>query len=133
MKRILIVEDNVTIAMAMVMELESSGYEVAGPAVTNAQALELARADPVDLALVDVDLHGGDSGVELVGTLHRELGVPCLFVTGQGTQASEPVPGAFGVLAKPFKIRALRAAVAGALDYAGGGPRPAAEERVVWF
>jgi len=132
-RTILVVEDSALIAMAVATELERSGHRVLGPAVANAPALELARKTPPDLALVDIDLQGGDSGAELVRVLHAELGVSSVFVTGQGAEASADIAGALGVLAKPFKLAALRETVVQALAYAEGGEIPATGGRTRWF
>ena len=133
-RTILVVEDSALIAMAVATELERAGHRVLGPAVANAPALELARQRRPDLALVDIDLQGGDSGSELVRALHAELGVPSVFVTGQGDEASGDIAGALGVLSKPFKLAALRETVVQALAYVDGGETPVSDGgRVRWF
>ena len=142
--RILIAEDNSTIAMAMATGLETAGHTVVGPAVANAPALAAARASPPDLALVDIDLQGGDSGFDLAERLNGELGVPCLFVTGQLGEAIAHEAGcreggarpcaALGALGKPFRIAVLLEAVEQALAYAKGGGVPESGGRQLrWF
>ena len=138
MTRILIAEDNSLIAMAMATGLEAAGHVVVGPAAANAPALEAARAEVPDLALVDIDLQGGDSGFELAARLRAELGVPCLFVTGQlGEAIAHEAEGcgcaALGALGKPFRIAALLGAVEQALEYARGGRVPESGRQLRWF
>lgn len=128
---ILIAEDNVLIAMTMEDDLVDAGFEVVGPAPTCAAAERLARENEVSLALVDIDLARGDSGLDLAGTLNGELGVPCLFVTGQSLDAARNVRHALGVLRKPFDGKQLVAAVRAALDTPPDA-RPDVE-RVDWF
>ena len=127
---ILIAEDNFLIAMTMENDLRAGGHAVVGPAATRAEAERLARESRVSLALVDIDLARGDSGLDLAATLSGEMGVPCLFVTGQTLDAAKNARNALGVLRKPFTGDQLLAAVNAALD-----PTPDKDEieRVVWF
>ena len=141
--RILIAEDNSLIAMAMATSLERAGHEVVGPVVANAPAMAAARETPPDLALVDIDLQGGDSGFDLAASLHVELGVPSLFVTGQLGEAIERGASigsgdghgcpALGALGKPFRMPLLLAAVEGALRYARGEGVPESSRQLRWF
>ena len=133
MTTILIVEDNALIAMAMAESLERAGHRVVGPAASNGPALEAARAAAPDLALVDVDLAGGDCGFDLALTLREELGVPSLFVTGQLGEACAHGSGALGALGKPFRISVLLDAVGRALEYAHGGAVPESGRQLRWF
>jgi signal transduction histidine kinase len=68
-RRILVVEDNVDAAESLRLLLEQGGHEVT--VANNAwQALEAARCNRVDVALVDIGLPGMD-GYELAGRLRR--------------------------------------------------------------
>ena len=137
--RILIAEDNALISMAMATGLERAGHTIVGPAVANAPAMAAARETRPDLALVDIDLQGGDSGFDLAVELLEELGVPSLFVTGQLGEAvgAHETPGrpcaALGALGKPFRIPVLLEAVEAAIGYAGGGGVPASGRQLRWF
>ena len=134
MTRIIVAEDNVMIGMALVADLTRAGYEVVGPLMRVAPALEAAGEAPVDLALVDIDLQHGDSGVELARDLSERHGVPSLFVTGQIEQARSHAEVALGALGKPFPVATLLTAVKDALAYAAGGERPEETERgLIWF
>ena len=130
--RILIAEDNTMIALMAQMDLEGAGYEVLGPFARNAPSLAAAEAKRPDLALVDIDLAGGDNGVELARRLKADLGVPSLFVSGQSSLAAANADAALGVLGKPFNSKLLVAAVENAL-VAAKGEAPAAEVEVTWF
>ena len=63
--RILIVEDEVPIAMALAEGLERAGHLVTGPASTMAEALALCEALSPELALLDVNLRDGSDGVDV--------------------------------------------------------------------
>jgi len=60
---ILLVEDEVLIAMEQQLYLETAGYNVTGPATTAQDALMMAGTRRHDLALVDVHLAHNSSGI----------------------------------------------------------------------
>src|ERR1041384_2121220 len=71
-----------------------------------------------DLVLVDIELHGERSGIELAGLLRREHGLPVVFMTSHAdgptlekAVASEP----FGYIVKPVNQGALAATIETAL------------------
>ena len=69
--RILIVEDEALIAMALADGLEDAGHEVVGPAATIAEALALCdeAPPPPELAVLDINLRDGSSGVDVARAL----------------------------------------------------------------
>ncbi|TCZ65019.1 response regulator [Roseicella aquatilis] len=108
--RILVVEDEGLLALEAETFLERGGHTVVGIADTRTAALIRAGAAQPDLALVDLRLLDGNSGLDLAADLGA-LGVPVLFVTGncpeKGGQGL-----ALGCLHKPFDEGQLLAAVA---------------------
>ena len=108
---ILIAEDNVMIAMMMEDDVQDAGHAVAGPVATIDEALAIAREGGLTMALVDIDLLNGDSGIELAATLRAEHDLPCIFVTGQVNEAMSHPDAALGVLAKPFSPGTIAQAV----------------------
>ncbi|CAO3458985.1 response regulator [Azospirillum sp.] len=109
--KILLVEDEVLIALEQQLYLESVGHDVIGPAVTAMEAVEMAEADKPDLALVDVHLGLGTNGIDAARGLNA-LGVPCLFITSFRDELKKdgPLTG-IGCLPKPFTESGLLAAV----------------------
>ena len=109
--KILLVEDEVLIALEQQLYLESVGHSVIGPAVTAMEAVQMAGDDKPDLALVDVHLGMGTSGIDAAHGL-RKLGVPCLFITSFRDELKKdgPLTG-IGCLPKPFTESGLLAAV----------------------
>ena len=130
--RILVAEDNAMIGMLIQSDLEQAGFDVLGPFPRMAPALEAARTRGCALALVDIDLAGGDSGVSLAGALSGQLGVPCLFVTGQAIDAARGAEHALGVLSKPVPSEVMVQSVHAALRVAKGHPPPEISA-VRWF
>ena len=138
MTRVLIVEDELLIADRIASYLQRSEVvpEVTfvGPVATCAEAqLSVAQAGGIELAIIDLRLEGGDSGLDFAAWLRQaHPGVPFLFLTSQfgGSYleaAAALEPRAY--LTKPIQPRTLCAAVVLAL--AGGpGGKPAAEASV---
>ena len=99
--RILVVEDEAIVAMLIGDIIESSGHVVAGVADTASDAIQLARSEQPDLALCDIKLLGGDSGLTVAAAL-RPLEIPCVFISGNcpGPEAGRGL--AIGCVLKPF-------------------------------
>lgn len=111
--RILIIEDEALVAMELRFILEDLGHEVAGVAADARDAREIARESDVDLALVDIHLSDGPTGVGLGRDLADE-GVTVVFMTANPGMVRNGVAGTIGVLSKPTDERAVEKAV----DYA---------------
>jgi PAS domain S-box-containing protein len=83
-RRLLIVEDELLVAMELANALQSEGWDVMGPAGTIEEAFGLlAENDPPDVAMLDINLHG--ELVYPVADLLQAKGVPVLFCTGYET------------------------------------------------
>lgn len=79
-KRVLIVEDEVILALDFSDAVTELGYQVVGPALTLEQGMVLAETEQVDCALLDVNLGGGRTSQEIAETL-RCRDVRVAFVT----------------------------------------------------
>ncbi|WP_207462065.1 response regulator [Azospirillum sp. SYSU D00513] len=108
--RILLIEDEVLIAMEQRFYLESDGHEVIGPAPTSHQGIAMGLAERPDLALVDIHLAQKTSGIDAARRLTAE-GIPCLFVTSFREEVRASLDFAIGCLSKPFSEASLIAAV----------------------
>jgi DNA-binding response OmpR family regulator len=120
--RILIIEDEALVAMELRFVLEDLGHEVAGVAADARTARNLVRETEVDLALVDIHLSDGPTGVELGRELAQEMGVTVLFMTANPGMVRNGVAGTIGVLSKPSDERAVQKAVDYALRRRTGEP-----------
>ncbi len=116
--RVLIVEDEAVIALETSSNLIQWGYEVCGVAADSRDAVRQAESTRPDLALVDVNLRGGDDGVSVAQRLREICGVAVVFVTGSSDSRSRRRMAAVdpdGYLFKPYDPAALRSIVAGVL------------------
>jgi DNA-binding response OmpR family regulator len=79
-RRVLVVEDEVLLALTLVDHVAAFGWTVVGPYHDLRSALGAARAEAFDCAILDVNLNG-----QMVFPLAEQLldrAIPFLFVTG---------------------------------------------------
>jgi twitching motility two-component system response regulator PilH len=115
MKRILVVEDDQKIAMALMIRLKANGYDasVAPDALAGASK---ARAIKPDLILLDISMPGGN-GLQLAETFQRipeTTGTPIIFITASkspGLLQKVMELGAIGLFEKPFDTDKLLSAI----------------------
>lgn len=98
--RVLVVEDEVAISMLIEDMLGDFGCEVVGPAGGLTEALALATADGIDLAILDVNVAG--QPIYPVVEALAARGVPFLFSTGYGSAGIDEPYRDRPVLPKPF-------------------------------
>lgn len=108
-RRVLVIEDEMMVAMGLEMALADAGYEVIGPFGRLEQALEAARNDQVDVALLDVNLRG--EPVFPVADALAARGIPYAFLTGYGRESLPAGVDCRRILSKPFQATALVATV----------------------
>jgi DNA-binding response OmpR family regulator len=116
---ILIVEDEILVALEMECILEERGYHVVGIAADLVDALAFADGS-IDLALVDLNLRDGLTGPEIGKRLANEHKANVLFVTANPRLLGDGIAGTVGVLTKPTDEASLTAAVAFALARSSG-------------
>ncbi|MBK1838217.1 response regulator [Azospirillum sp. YIM B02556] len=99
--RILLVEDEPLVAMAIEDSLEVQNVGVVGPAGTVAEALDLIDKGGIDAALLDVTLRG--ERVDSVADALSAKGIPFVFTTGHGAAGLPLSHQDRPVLTKPFR------------------------------
>lgn len=104
--RILIVEDDIFVAMGHKAMVESLGHDLV-IATTVAQAMAELRRDPPDFTLLDVNLGSGTTS-EPVARALRAAGSPFAFVTAYRRDAVPFARPEDPVLTKPVRIEAIR-------------------------
>lgn len=127
MKSVLIVEDEIFIAMEIERILEEAGYSVVGIAADQPEALSVGSN--AQLAFVDVNLRDGPTGPQIARELAHRYGVRVVYVTANPAQIGEPVPQAIGCIRKPFTPEAILAAAA----LAAGETAIAGRDAIVGF
>lgn len=107
--RILIVEDEFFVAAEIEHVIAEMGHEPVGVAANQSSALQLASQ--ADVALVDLNLQDGPTGMTIGRILAQTHGVTVLFMTANPSQLGDGIPGTLGVLPKPVSDADLRQAV----------------------
>lgn len=108
-KRLLIVEDEVLVAMLVEELMERMGYEVVAVSSHLEEAVALAGTLSVDFAMLDINLNGKQSFP--VAEVLRGRGIPFIFATGYGESALGSDFADVPVVQKPFSRDALREAL----------------------
>lgn len=99
--RVLVVEDEMMVAMLIEDMMSDMGCAVIGPAARLDEALDLARAGAFDCAVLDVNV--GGQPIFPVADLLREQGKPFAFATGYGDAGLRDADKGTPVLQKPFR------------------------------
>jgi DNA-binding response OmpR family regulator len=120
-RKVLVVDDEVTIAEAVAARLRSEGFDVVmahdGPA-----AVAVCRAEIPDLVVLDVMLPGFD-GYEVCRRIQQDRRVPVIMLTARTDETDVLVGlgvGADDYIVKPFSHRELVARVQAVLRRASG-------------
>lgn len=132
---ILIVEDEAVIAAEIEMTLRRMGYRIAGKARNGDKALDLLASTNPDLALLDIDIKGTLSGIDLARVIRKKYNYPFVFLTAFADRATlaqvkETLP--YGFVVKPFNDKDLLSAIELALyKYATEQPAGLPERSVL--
>lgn len=108
-KKILIVEDEFIVANDLAIMLEASGYEMLGIAISAKAAMEEIAKNIPDIVLLDIQLQGPESGIDLAGKL-KTMHIAFVYLSANSDQvtlfkakATEP----YGFLVKPVRSKDL--------------------------
>jgi CheY-like chemotaxis protein len=87
MKSILIVEDELMIAMFNKYVVEQAGHKVLKTLTKGEEAVEFVRDSMPDLILMDIMLEGEIDGIEAMMQIRKFSNVPVIYVTGNSNPA----------------------------------------------
>ena len=112
-KTLLLVEDELLIALATVQDLESCSYTVI-TAKNGQKALEAVRKGGIDLILMDIDLGEGMDGTEAASLILMEQDIPIVFLSShiepEIVQKTERITS-YGYVVKNTGITVLDASI----------------------
>jgi len=114
---ILIVEDELLLALDLECMLREAGYEVCGVATDADEAVQAVSRHTPDLALMDVRLAHDSSGIDAARRLRDGWNVPSIFVSAnldRDTRADAMAAAPLGFVDKPYRQHDVLAAVASA-------------------
>ena len=109
--RVLIVEDEVMLAMAMEDLLEDAGHTVVGTAASKAEAIAAADATRPDLVFVDIHLLDGPTGLDIAQHLRGINETVVVFMTANAKKVPDDFVGAMGIIAKPCSQSGIAASI----------------------
>ncbi len=98
--RVLVVEDEMTVALLIEDMVHELSFEVAGVAPRLEDAMRMADSDDFDVAMLDVHLNG--KTVFPFAALLEERRIPYLFATAYGARGIPPEFRHHPILEKPF-------------------------------
>ncbi len=112
--RILIVEDDLLIALDLAETVREAGAEVVGPAASVDEALELLSSQQITVAILDINL-GKELSLEVAQRLRRER-IPFIYHSGQIARLNAPDWPEAPIISKPSIPATFIAAIASAVN-----------------
>ncbi len=112
--RIMVVEDEIIVAMDLKQRLESLGYEVVAHALNAIEALASATSKDPDIVLMDIKINGALDGIETATRIRASKDIPIIYLTAfadETTIQRASKTSAYGYLIKPFGDRELRSCI----------------------
>lgn len=112
-RRVLVVEDEMLVAMLIEELVEDLGCVVVGPFANLTDALKAAEEEVFDLAILDVNLRG--ERVYPVAEVISARNIPFLLLSGYGQDAIPDGHPTWRACSKPFQVRELTRTLEGML------------------
>jgi len=117
-KRILLVEDEIWIALDLERILVAAGYDVVRLAKEEMEALRLADATRPSLVLMDVRLRDGSDGIDAATKIYEKFGIRSIFLSAhldERTRSRAALAHPYALIEKPFELPALLKEISAAL------------------
>ena len=116
--KIMIVEDNTTVAEDCCDCLKGLGYSVTSVVASGEESIERAEAERPDAVIMDIHLRDEMDGIEAAEQIHSRFEIPVVFLSAYSDhellERAKRV-GSFGYIVKPFEERELYATIEMAL------------------
>ena len=109
--RVLTVEDEVLLGVELEYLVAEAGHEAVGHALASGEAIEMLRDRSPDLALVDVHLLDGPTGIDVARFASEKTDTVVLFMTANRKRIPEDFAGACGTIGKPYTEAGVIAAL----------------------
>ena len=117
--RVVVVEDDPTVARDIRKRLKRMGYNVIPDFVPSGEeAIEKAEQVRPDLVLMDIGLKGKMDGIEAAEVIQNRFGIPIIYLTALGDKMTEQRAKRIevgGNILKPFKDTELHTSIQMAL------------------
>lgn len=108
--KILILEDNVIVANDIKNIIKKAGHKQPEVCHSYIDALRIMMEEPIDLALVDIELNEEKSGIDFVNQVNKSMPIPIVYLTSHSDdekfkEASKTNPANY--ILKPFHSKGL--------------------------
>jgi CheY-like chemotaxis protein len=112
-EKIIIVEDEIIVAMDLSLRLSRLGYDVIGVFSTGEEAVEQCAKTRPDIILMDYTLRGNLNGLEATKLIHSLYDTPVVMLSAlpQNSETRE----CDGYVVKPFELFGLKSTIENAL------------------
>jgi CheY-like chemotaxis protein len=112
--RIMIVEDEWTVAEEIKMVLQGMDYDVTSMSSSGEEAVGNAEKDKPDLVLMDIVLEGEIDGIAAANEIRSRFNIPIIFLTAYTDDKileRASITGPFGYIVKPFVNEDLKISI----------------------
>ncbi len=112
--RIMIVEDEWTVAEEIKMVLQSFEYTVTSMSSSGEEAIQNAEKDKPDLVRMDIVLEGRMDGIEAANEIRSRFNIPIIYLTAYADEKileRAKITKPFGYVVKPFINEDLKIAI----------------------
>lgn len=122
MDKVLVVEDDVLLAENLCECIELLGYTTIKPANSYEMALQSIHEFSPDVIVLDINIKGEKSGIDIAKHINQSLHTPFIYLTGNISdeviqEARITNPSSF--LVKPFDIKQMKASLQIAISSQG--------------
>jgi len=111
---VLIVEDEIILALAIEVSLKKMGFAVCAIATSAPKAIEYAKTKKANIVLMDINLNKKETGIDAANVIWEEYKIPIIFLTSfaddqtvKEAMACQP----YGYLVKPYRDEELKASL----------------------
>lgn len=109
-KTVMVVEDDLSVAEKITEQLTCLGFLDIHIATTLAQAKDILSRNTIDVALLDINLMGGETTLELGWSLSADA-IPIVFFSGYNPQEMAQATRGYEFLEKPVSLPRLKASL----------------------
>ena len=119
-KKILIVEDDMIIAMVLEKMIHNLEHSVAGKVISGREAIEKAHEESPDLILMDIQLNDEIDGISVMQEIRKQSDVPVIYITGNSDRFNRmkaKETDYIDYLVKPIQLKELEQSIDKAFLY----------------
>lgn len=113
-EKIVIIEDEGLVALALKQCLTGMGYVITATAATGEEAISTLSSERPDLVLMDIRLKGETDGIDLAYWIRQTYRVPVVFLTAHSDEKTlerAKIAEPFGYILKPFEENSLHSTI----------------------